>query len=101
MRALTAILPVVVDIRRHSEVTREMVHARQIASGTLASQEEATVAAWVARHDSERGDHGGARALEETGAGGQPAAAGSRAPRHERHSMEPTPNSPLGGSCAA
>jgi hypothetical protein len=64
-QALSSLLEVVVDIRRHAEVAMEMVHARHILSGGISRLEVADVAFWVGRHDYERGEYSGARKLQE------------------------------------
>jgi hypothetical protein len=63
--ALSGLLEVVADVRRHAEVAREMVHARHTVSTGVSTIEEAAVGQWVGWHDSERGDYASARKLRE------------------------------------
>jgi len=65
VQGLRSLITVVVDIRRHAEVAREMVHARHILSGGIYRLEDAALAGWVGRHDHERGNYSGARKLQE------------------------------------
>jgi tetratricopeptide (TPR) repeat protein len=66
IRALLKLLPVAaVEVRKHGEIRRELVHARHLIAGGLEEVDDIRVAAWVARHDSERGDYAAARPLNQ------------------------------------
>jgi hypothetical protein len=66
VRALLKILPeAAADIRKHSEIRRELVHGRHLVARELKDAETIDVAVWIARHDSERGDYAAARPLDE------------------------------------
>jgi len=64
-QTLAEALMVVSDIRRHSEVTMDLVHARHVVSSDLGTSDEVNLAAWIAEHDRVRGDYAGARILGE------------------------------------
>jgi tetratricopeptide (TPR) repeat protein len=65
-RALSECLKNVADVRKHSELSRELTHARQILLPGISTIEEAAVGILVATHDHERGDFVGAqKAFEE------------------------------------
>src|SRR5262249_50748286 len=53
--ALIEVLPAVRDIRQHPSIALEVLHGREISGLNIEDAETATVAEWVARHDSERG----------------------------------------------
>jgi tetratricopeptide (TPR) repeat protein len=65
VRVLNAVLPHVVDIRTHSALSLEVLHARSLCSGLLADTDSSTLASWVARHDYERGAYDVSRNLYE------------------------------------
>jgi len=63
--ALNKILPNVADIRTHQRLSLEVLHARELCNRSVDNVALATVAVWVARHDSERGSYTSARELQE------------------------------------
>lgn len=63
--SLAEALVEVADIRTHRRLAAEVRHARALCAGALPDADSANVAAWVARHDFERGFYSAARDLEE------------------------------------
>lgn len=64
LRALFEVLPdAVVDVRWHTEIRREMAHARHLIASGLNDGATTNVGQCVARHDFESGDYGSARRI--------------------------------------
>jgi hypothetical protein len=58
-------LSVAGDIREHPGIANEVAHARHLTATGLVTEDDATLAAWIARHDFERGHYLEARKLQE------------------------------------
>lgn len=64
VQALNDVLHDVVDIRNHLTLEHPVSHARVLVK-KMVDENDATLGAWVARHDHERGDYSSARNLIE------------------------------------
>ena len=65
IRALSERLARVGHIGEHFRIAMDMPHARHLVAGAPETEDEATLALWVARRGYERGDYASARKLEE------------------------------------
>jgi len=65
VEALTRRLRAVGHIGEHAKIATDMPHARHLAANGLQTEQEATLALWVAKRDYERGDYVSAQNLEE------------------------------------
>jgi hypothetical protein len=58
-------LSVAGDVREHPAIANEIAHGRHLTATGLVTDDDATLAGWIARHDHGRGDYAGARKLYE------------------------------------
>jgi hypothetical protein len=58
-------LSVAGDIREHAGIANEVAHGRHLTATGVVTEDDATLASWIAHHDYERGEYSGARQLQE------------------------------------
>jgi tetratricopeptide (TPR) repeat protein len=65
VQVLCGRLSVAEDVREHLKIANEVAHARHLTATALVTEDDATLASWIALHDYVRGNYSGARKLQE------------------------------------